>query len=193
MTTNPANPERMKENERWAGHIMFLTIAAALAAGLIAAIGTILADPAKIAGPSARYLVWAAAFFAVVTLGAAVIAAANLSNFLILSDQWSADERKRGSDRITQAAGIAFFALTASAVALLGYAVASLSADDKPARPTIITLEHDASEALAQTAKATTEIAAEIHVMRDDADQRLKQLEDRIRKLEQTSPTPARR
>jgi hypothetical protein len=36
----PAKPrETMKENERWAGHITFLTITSALAAALIAVFG----------------------------------------------------------------------------------------------------------------------------------------------------------
>jgi hypothetical protein len=111
-TKVPPKPrEQTKDNERWAGHITFLTITSALAAALIAAFGVIFADPDKITSDTcAKVLILLAAFFSIVTLGCALWASAKLSDYLIWSDHTSVAERHPMAKRITRFAGGAFVA-----------------------------------------------------------------------------------
>jgi hypothetical protein len=118
----PAKPrEAMKENERWAGHITFLTITSALAAALIAAFAVIFADPSKIPDVFAKILILLSALFVIVTLGFSLLASAHLSNYLVSSDQQSSAKRVQIGANITRAAGAAFFSLFISGVLLLAF------------------------------------------------------------------------
>ncbi len=113
---------KMKENERWAGHITFLTITSALAAALIAAFAAIFADPDKIPDDTtARALILLAALFVISTLGLSLWASAGLSNYLILSDQMSYAERLKRGAKITFRAGAAFIILFISSVFMLAF------------------------------------------------------------------------
>jgi hypothetical protein len=113
----PAKPrEVMKEHERWAGHITFLTITAALAAALMAAFAAIFADPGKIHGP--KFLIVGAAFLAMLTLFFAIVASVHLSNYLVWCERLTASERTERARKITFASGAAFYCLGLSSFAL---------------------------------------------------------------------------
>jgi hypothetical protein len=88
---DPTNPrERMKENERFAGHIVFLTVGSAISAALIAALAAIFADPGKIRSLDAKHVILGVGFSAVVGLVASLWASVKLSNYLVQADELSA-------------------------------------------------------------------------------------------------------
>jgi hypothetical protein len=124
-STNPR--ERMKENERFAGHIVFLTIGSAISAALIAALAAIFADPGKIRSLDAKHVILGVGFFAVVGLVASLWASVKLSNYLVWADDLSAGDRHKKAGQVTIYSGLASFALGISAVLLLLFLYVTLS------------------------------------------------------------------
>jgi hypothetical protein len=125
---SPTNPrERMKENERFAGHIVFLTIGSAISAALIAALAAIFADPGKIHSLDAKHMILGVGFFAVVGLVSSLWASVKLSNYLVWADDLLADDRQKKAGQVTIYSGLASFALGISAVLLLLFLYVTLS------------------------------------------------------------------
>jgi Na+/melibiose symporter-like transporter len=118
----------MKENERFAGHIVFLTIGSAISTALIAALAAIFADPGKIRSLDAKHVILGVGFFAVAGLVASLWASVKLSNYLVSADEASTDDRrKEKAAQVTIFSGLASFALGASAVLLLIFLYVTLS------------------------------------------------------------------
>jgi hypothetical protein len=115
----PAEPrERMKENERWAGHIVFLTITSAIAASLIVALAAIFADPGKISGLLSKILILLAALCVIAALGASLWASVQLSNYLVSTDSLSSTDRTNEAAKVTKYSAVALLTLFVSAVLL---------------------------------------------------------------------------
>jgi hypothetical protein len=117
----------MKENERFAGHIAFLTINSAISAALIAALGAIFADPGKIHSLDAKHTIIGVGIFAVLGLAASLWASVKLSNYLVWADELLAEDRRKKAAQVTRFLGVALFALGTSAVLLLIFLYVTLS------------------------------------------------------------------
>ena len=131
----PAKPrEQMKENERWAGYIVFLTVTSAIAAALIAGLAAIFADPSKIPSFFSKGIVLLAALAVLITLVLSVYASVQLSNYLVWYDQWSASQRKEFGDKVSWYSGAAFIALLLGAGILFIFLLVALFVEG-PATP----------------------------------------------------------